>query len=72
MSNRTNEELEALYKAGHGQHHHQGLREVYQAGRADEAQDLRDAVPPPPAEPAPSVEEQPQASDTEAPSAAAE
>lgn len=43
MHTRTNEELEAVYKAGHAHSHASGIREVYQAGRADEQLALKEA-----------------------------
>lgn len=38
---KTDAELEKLYKDGHGASHAHALRQIYQAGRADEAQALK-------------------------------
>jgi len=37
MSTRSNDHLEKAYQSGHATNHHEGLRAVYQLGRADEA-----------------------------------
>ena len=37
MTTRSNEHLEKAYQSGHATNHHEGLRAVYQLGRADEA-----------------------------------
>lgn len=37
MTTRSNDHLEKAYQSGHATNHHEGLRAVYQLGRADEA-----------------------------------
>ena len=44
MTTREDPELEAVYKAGNSHSHAAGLREVYQAGRSDEAQALNTTI----------------------------
>ncbi len=51
MYTKSDAELESIYKTGHGASHTHALREVYQAGRADEQAAIRgvaaEAVVPP-------------------------
>ena len=47
---KTDAELEKLYKDGHGASHAHAIRQVYQAGRADEAAALKAAKQPGPTE----------------------
>lgn len=47
---KTSAELEKIYKDGHGASHEHALRQVYQAGRADEAAALKAAKQPAPSE----------------------